>query len=131
LSRAQRVHALRGLTMAAYTLIAAFPFFWMVITIFKSNNDLYNPANNPLWFNQPPTFANVEYLFQQTRFTTWMLNSLIIGAAVVVITLLVAVPAGYALARLRLPGANQLGIIIFAPYLVPPTLLFILLTRVV
>jgi multiple sugar transport system permease protein len=131
LNRSQRGHALRGLTMAAYTLIAAFPFFWMVITIFKGNNDLYNPANNPLWFNQPPTLANVEYLFQQTRFTTWMLNSLIIGVAVVAITLLIAVPAGYALARLRLPFANQLGMIIFATYLVPPTLLFIPLTKVV
>jgi multiple sugar transport system permease protein len=131
LTPSQRATALRGLTMAGYTLVAAFPFFWMVITIFKSNSDLYNPANNPLWFNLPPTFANVEYLFQQTRFTTWMLNSLIIGVCVVVITLVVSVPAGYALARLRLPGANQLGMVIFATYLVPPTLLFIPLTRVV
>jgi multiple sugar transport system permease protein len=131
LTRSQQSTALRGLTMAAYTLIAAFPFLWMIVTIFKSNNDLYNPANNPLWFNQPPTFANVEYLFQQTRFTTWMLNSLIIGVLVVAITLAVGVPAGYALARLRLPGANQLGMAIFATYLIPPTLLFIPLTKVV
>jgi multiple sugar transport system permease protein len=131
LTRSQQSTATRGLVMAAYTLIAAFPFFWMVITIFKANNDLYNPANNPLWFNQEPTFANVQYLFEQTRFTTWMLNSLIIGVCVVVITLLIAVPAGYALARLRLPGAQQMGMLIFATYLVPPTLLFIPLTRVV
>jgi len=131
ITRSQQSMAMRGLAMAAYTLVAAFPFFWMVITIFKANNDLYNPANNPLWFNQAPTFANVEYLFQQTRFTTWMMNSLIIGVLVVVITLVIAVPAGYALARLRLPGANQMGMLIFATYLVPPTLLFIPLTRVV
>src|SRR5260370_9429173 len=60
-----------------------------------------------------------------------MANSLIIGIGVVVITRLTAVPAGYALARLRLPGAEQLGIAIFATYLVPPTLVFIPLTRVV
>jgi multiple sugar transport system permease protein len=131
ITRSQQSMAMRGLAMAAYTLVAAFPFFWMVITIFKANNDLYNPANNPLWFNQAPTFANVEYLFQQTRFTTWMMNSLIIGVLVVAITLVIAVPAGYALARLRLPGANQMGMLIFATYLVPPTLLFIPLTRVV
>ena len=131
LTRHQRGTALRGLMMTLYTLITAFPFLWMVLTVFKTNGDLYNPANNPLWFNQLPTFANIEYLFQQTRFSTWMVNSLIIGVAVVAITLVVAVPAGYALARLRLPGANNLGIIIFATYLVPPTLLFIPLTRVV
>jgi multiple sugar transport system permease protein len=131
LNRSQRGMLFRGLTMAVYTLVTAFPFYWMLITVFKSNADLYNLANNPLWFNQAPTLANIEYLFQQTRFGTWMLNSLTIGALVVVITLVVAVPAGYALARLRLPGANQLGIVIFATYLIPPTLLFIPLTRVV
>jgi multiple sugar transport system permease protein len=131
LTHSQRNTLWRGLAMAFYTLITVFPFYWMLITVFKANADLYNLANNPLWFNQPPTLANIEYLFQQTRFMTWMLNSLMIGVAVVAITLVVAVPAGYALARLRLPGANQLGIVIFATYLIPPTLLFIPLTRVV
>jgi multiple sugar transport system permease protein len=131
LSRRQRGTLGRGLAMAVYTLITVFPFYWMLITVFKANGDLYNLANNPLWFNLAPTFANIQYLFEQTRFTTWMLNSLVIGVGVVVITLIVAVPAGYALARLRLAGANQLGILIFATYLVPPTVLFIPLTRVV
>ena len=131
LNRSQRSTLWRGLAMGFYTLITVFPFYWMLVTVFKANGDLYNLANNPLWFNQPPTLANILNLFEQTRFTTWMLNSLTIGVAVVAITLIVAVPAGYALARLRLPGANQLGIVIFATYLIPPTLLFIPLTRVV
>jgi multiple sugar transport system permease protein len=130
-SRRQQGTVLRALALAVYTLVTVFPFYWMVITIFKQNADLYNETNNPLWFNLAPTFANVQYLLQQTRFMTWMMNSLIIGVCVVAITLLLAVPAGYALARLRLPGAEQLGIVIFATYLVPPTLLFIPLTRVV
>src|SRR5204862_1205309 len=102
-----------------------------LVTALKQNSDLYELKNNPLIFNQPPTLAHVEYLFQKTLFGTWMLNSLIIGLAVVAITLLISTPAGYALARLDLPGAQQLGIAIFATYLVPPTLLFIPLTRVV
>jgi multiple sugar transport system permease protein len=131
LTRSQRGTLLRGLALALYTLVTVFPFYWMVITIFKQNGDLYSETNNPLWFNAPPTLANVQYLLEQTRFLTWMANSLIIGIGVVIITLLTAVPAGYALARLRLPGAEQLGIAIFATYLVPPTLVFIPLTRVV
>src|SRR4051794_32924335 len=127
----QRRDVLRILALAVYTLVAVFPFYWMLITTFKQNSDLYSTDNNPLWFNAPPTLDNVTYLLEQTRFLTWMLNSLIIGVGVVVITLIVAVPAGYALARLNLPGAEQLGIAIFATYLVPPTLLFIPLTRVV
>jgi multiple sugar transport system permease protein len=130
-TRGQRGTLLRALALAIYTLVTVFPFYWMIITIFKQNSDLYNETNNPLWFNAAPTFANVQYLLEQTRFLTWMANSLIIGVCVVAITLGLAVPAGYALARLRLPGAEQLGIVIFATYLVPPTLLFIPLTRVV
>jgi multiple sugar transport system permease protein len=131
LSRAQRGTLMRGLALALYTMVTVFPFYWMIITVFKQNGDLYSETNNPLWFNAPPTLDNVLYLLEQTRFVTWMMNSLIIGIGVVVITLLTAVPAGYALARLRLPGAEHLGIAIFATYLVPPTLIFIPLTRVV
>lgn len=123
--------ALRALCAAAYVLAAAFPFYWMLITTFKTNSDLYELKNNPLWFNEPPTLDHVVYLFTRTLFGTWMANSMIIGVAVVLITLVIATPAGYALARLNLPGAQQLGIAIFATYLVPPSLLFIPLTRVV
>lgn len=130
-TRADRGQLLRISALAVYTLVAVFPFYWMVITVFKQNSDLYSETNNPLWFNAAPTLDNVIYLLEQTRFLTWMANSLIIGVSVVVITLLTAVPAGYALARLRLPGAEHLGIAIFATYLVPPTLIFIPLTRVV
>jgi multiple sugar transport system permease protein len=131
LTRSQRGTILRALALALYTVVTVFPFYWMIITVFKQNSDLYNETNNPLWFNAAPTLDNVVYLLQQTRFLTWMANSLIIGIGVVVITLITAVPAGYALARLRLPGAEQLGIAIFATYLVPPTLVFIPLTKVV
>src|SRR5262249_54695398 len=92
---------------------------------------LYNLQNNPLWFNLPPTLAHLEYLFTRTLFGRWLVNSPVIGVAVVIITLAAATPAGYALARLNLPGAQQMGIVIFATYLVPPSLLFIPLTRVV
>jgi multiple sugar transport system permease protein len=131
LNRSQRGTIMRAFALALYTVVTVFPFYWMIITVFKQNADLYSETNNPLWFNAPPTLDNVVYLLQQTRFLTWMANSLIIGIGVVVITLITAVPAGYALARLRLPGAEQLGIAIFATYLVPPTLVFIPLTKVV
>jgi multiple sugar transport system permease protein len=131
LTRRQRGTLVRALAMAIYVLVMVFPFYWMFITTFKKNSDLYELKNNPLIFNEWPTLAHVDYLFTKTLFGTWMWNSMVIGVSVVLITLLVATPAGYALARLSLPGAQQLGITIFATYLVPPTLLFIPLTRVV
>ncbi len=117
--------------MGIYVTVTAFPFYWMFITAFKTNSDLYTLSNNPLWFNELPTFGHIIYLFQNTRFGTWMMNSAIIGVCVVAITLVIATPAGYALARIDLPGANQMGMSIFATYLVAPSLLFIPLTRVV
>ena len=68
LNRTQRGTILRVLALGIYTLVTVFPFYWMVITIFKQNSDLYNETNNPLWFNAAPTFANVQYLLEQTRF---------------------------------------------------------------
>jgi multiple sugar transport system permease protein len=131
LTQARRGELTRAVLMGIYVIITAFPFYWMFITAFKTNNDLYTLANNPLWFNELPTFGHIIYLFENTRFGTWMLNSAIIGVCVVAITLVIATPAGYALARLDLPGAQKMGIAIFATYLVPPSLLFIPLTRVV
>jgi multiple sugar transport system permease protein len=114
-----------------FVILAAFPFYWMLITAFKTNADLYNVTNIPFWFNEPPTLAHFRYLFDQTLFLRWMANSLIIGVCVVAITLATAIPAGYALTRLVGRNAEALGIGIFLTYLVPPTLLFLPLSRVV
>lgn len=131
LRRSQLNTLLRALIVTIYVLAAAFPFYWMVLTTFKQNEDLYSLRGNPLWFNLAPTLAHIEYLLSETLFLTWLKNSLVIAVLVVAITLIIATPAGYALARLNLPGAQQLGITIFATYLIPPTLLFIPLTKVV
>jgi multiple sugar transport system permease protein len=118
-------------TVAFFVILAAFPFYWMLITAFKTNADLYNVTNIPFWFNRPPTLAHFRYLFEQTLFLRWLVNSLIIGVCVVAITLATAIPAGYALTRLTGRQGEALGIGIFLTYLVPPTLLFLPLSRVV
>jgi multiple sugar transport system permease protein len=119
------------LVLTISTVLLAFPFYWMVIATFKQNIDLYGMENNPFIFNLPPTLDNLRLLFNQTRFLTWLANTAIVGAIVVAITLLLSVPAAYALARLTGKWGERLGIGIFLTYLVPPTLLFIPLSRVV
>src|SRR5262249_52896663 len=118
-------------SVAFFLVLAAFPFYWMVITSFKSNADLYNVTNIPFWFNDPPTLEHFHYLFEKTLFTTWLLNSLIIGLCVTAITLVTAVPGAYSLARMTGRNGEALGIGIFLTYLVPPTLLFLPLSRVI
>ena len=117
--------------VAFFVILAAFPFYWMVITAFKQNSDLYDVTNVPFWFNEPPTLEHLVYLFKETLFTRWLLNSLTIGVCVTVITLVTAVPAGYSLARMKSRKGEALGIAIFLTYLVPPTLLFLPLSRII
>jgi multiple sugar transport system permease protein len=119
------------LVLTVFTVLLAFPFYWMVIATFKQNIDLYGMENNPFIFNLPPTLDNLKLLFTETRFLLWLKNTVVVGGIVVAITLLLAVPAAYALARLTGKWGERLGIAIFLTYLVPPTLLFIPLSRVV
>jgi multiple sugar transport system permease protein len=112
-------------------VIAVFPFYWMVITAFKQDADLYRMDVVPLWFHMPPTLEHFTRLFTQTYFTAQLLNTLQLAACVVIVTMAMALPAGYALARLRLPASENLGIGIFLTYLVPSIILFIPLARVV
>ena len=114
-----------------FVLIAVFPIYWMAITAFKQDPDLYRMDNIPFWFNMAPTLKHFHTLFYQTNYGAWIVNTMTISVWVAVITLLTAVPAGYALARLRLPGAENTGIGIFMSYLVPPIILFLPLSRVV
>jgi multiple sugar transport system permease protein len=122
-----------GLYVSAifFALLAAFPFLWGLITSFKADQDLYVVANNPFVFNKPPTLQHVRYLFDNTPFFTFVKNTAIVGLAVVVITLVLALPAAYALARIPMKWGGPLGIAIFFVYLVPPSLLFISLSRLI
>jgi multiple sugar transport system permease protein len=119
------------LVVLHFTVLLAFPFYWMVITTFKQTGDLYNLENNPFIFNEPPTLEHLKLLFTETRYLRWLGNTLMVGIIVVLITLLLALPAAYALARLTGRWGERMGIGIFLTYLVPPTLLFIPLSRVV
>ncbi|MDX1686802.1 MAG: carbohydrate ABC transporter permease [Candidatus Promineifilaceae bacterium] len=117
--------------VGAFCFFAAAPFAIMAITTFKQDRDLYRPQNNPFIYNDPPTLENLRLLFEGTNYPIFLRNSAIVGVLVVIITLVIAIPAAYALARLTGRWGERAGIAIFLVYLVPPTLLFIPLFRVV
>ncbi len=118
-------------TVALFCFFSTAPFVWMIITTFKQDRDLYRSGNNPFLYNAPPTLDHLRLLFFETKYNGFLWNSLFIGAAVVIITLVVSIPAAYSLARLTGRWGERAGIAIFLVYLVPPTLLFIPLFRVV
>jgi multiple sugar transport system permease protein len=133
--RAGRRHLLGRIALYAFvlltSLLAAGPFVWSTITAFKSNADLYNVENNPYVFNDNPTWENIKFLLTGSAFPTFLWNTIWVGIAVVLITLVLGLPAAYSLARLGGRWSGVLGIAIFLVYLVPPTLLFLPMTRVI
>jgi multiple sugar transport system permease protein len=125
-----------------FAIVLAFPFYWALTTMFKRDLDLINIKSTPYTYNDASghahwdfwnymTFHHVSYIFKHTSYPTWLENTVIVGVAVVAITLLFALPAGYALARLSGSWGQSAGVGIFLVYLVPPTLLFIPLARLI
>jgi multiple sugar transport system permease protein len=122
--------------------VLAFPFYFALVTTFKSNLDLSNVERSPYLYHDPEgnlgwdfwndaTLDHVQFIFEDTNYPTWLLNTFLVGLAVVGITLLLAMPAGYALARLAGGWGQTAGVGIFLVYLIPPTLLFLPLSRIV
>lgn len=116
------------LPLGMFVVVLLFPFYWMIITTVRPDGELYRPWNaanyNPFWTNNP-TFEHIALLFEETLFTTWLWNTMLISAASTLISLTCGVCAGYALSRLKFRFAGSLGTGIFVTYLVPQTLLFI------
>ena len=123
--------AVQRVIVVLFAAALAFPFLWMVITSFKRTSDLYDLKNNPFLFNEPPTLEHWRLLFAETPFARWLGNTLFVGLLVSAVTLLLALPAAYGLARLAGRWGERAGIVMFLMYLIPPTLLFIPLSRVV
>ncbi|MDP9373317.1 MAG: carbohydrate ABC transporter permease [Chloroflexota bacterium] len=119
-----------GLPVIAFLVLLLLPFYIMAIVSFKAESEFLQRSNNPFFITRF-TLNHYRYLFQNTLFVRWSLNTTLIAVVSTGVSLFFSILAGYALARLRFRGANALGWIIFVTYLVPQTLLFLPLTRVV
>jgi multiple sugar transport system permease protein len=125
-----------------FAIFLAFPFYFALVTMFKTNLEPANVENSPYVYNDLEgnfqwdfwnyaTFEHVTFLFEETNYPRWLLNTALVGLAVVAITLALAMPAGYALARLAGGWGQGAGVAIFLVYLIPPTLLFLPLSRLI
>ncbi len=84
-------------------MIAVFPLYWVIATSLKAQVDVFRMP--PVWIFKP-TLENYEMVFS-SRFPGYFLNSLIVSVGTVTLSLLIGVPAGYGLARLRGFGAGK------------------------
>ena len=120
------------LPLLPYLFFALFPLYFMMVTSLKTDNELYDLEAVPFWITGAGfTVGNYGYLFEETPYAVWMFNTLKVSISATAISVAIAILAAYALARLRFRGAETFGVAVFVTYLVPPSLLFLPLARVV
>lgn len=109
--------------LVIFAIFFLLPPIYMLITSLKTSAEI-SAATNPWWvFN--PTFANYKELLGSTSYQTFFRNSAIVSICVVTITMLISVPAAFALSRMKFWGSATLATGVFLTYLIPETLLFI------
>jgi multiple sugar transport system permease protein len=117
--------------LIGFIVVLLFPFYWMAITTFKSNEELYNYKEyNPFWIASP-TLENVNRLLFQTDYPQWLTVTMTVAVVATAISLFASVLAAYAIQRLRFKGGQYVGLAIYLAYLVPPSILFIPLATMV
>ncbi len=118
------------LPLTFFMIILLFPFYWMFIVSLKPNTELLNSEANPfLLFSV--TLDHYAYLFTDTEFVRYVWNSMVVTVGATILSLGASILIGYALGRFKFKGGGVMGTVIFLAYLVPPTLLFIPLSRVI
>lgn len=118
------------LPLAVFMFVLLFPFYWMTITAFKPNEELLSRGANPFWVINP-TLAHIRKLLFDTAYPEWLFNTMLVAVVATFLSIVCSVLAAYAVERLRFKGSRYVGMSVFLAYLVPPSILFIPLAKVV
>jgi multiple sugar transport system permease protein len=109
-------------SLAFFTVLSLGPFYWMLVTSLKTRRELYRIVS--LW-PQQVYWGHWKEVFTTVGVTAWMVNSLEVAMTTTVLSVLIGIPAAYAISRLRFPGRKALGLSLILVYLVPSYVLFI------
>jgi multiple sugar transport system permease protein len=109
--------------LALFAIFALVPPIYMIITSLKSSAEI-SAATNPWWVFHP-TLSNYIELLTSNQFLRFFWNSAMVSVVVVTITMLISVPAAFALSRMRFWGSATLATGVFLTYLIPDSLLFL------
>ena len=117
--------------LAIIVFVLLFPFYWMGITSFKTNEELHGYRGlSALWVHDP-TLEHIRHLLFETEYPRWLWNTMFVTVTSTFLSIFCAVCAAYAIERLRYKGSRTVGMLIFLAYLVPPSILFIPLSVMV
>ena len=117
--------------LVLFLIILLFPFYWMGITSFKPNEELYDYSKTSPFLLNHATLAHVQKLLFETSYPEWMWNTVLVSVVSTFLSLFASVCAAYAIERVRFSGSHHVGMLIFLAYLVPPSILFIPLALMV
>jgi multiple sugar transport system permease protein len=117
--------------LVPFLFFILFPIYFMVLTAFKSDRELYDLQAVPFWIRDGISLGHFRHLLFKTNFLRWLANSLVVAFVTMLASVAISILAAYALARIRFPGRQPFGVAVFITYLVPPTLLFLPLTQIV
>ena len=109
--------------LVLFAIVSLTPPVYMLITSLKSSAEI-GAATNPWWVFHP-TLSNYVELLTSDQFLRFFWNSSVVSIVVVVVTMLISVPAAFALARMKFWGSATLATGVFLTYLIPDSLLFI------
>ena len=134
-ARAGSIHRSRRWALIwSYVFLVIFAVFflmppiYMFITSLKSSGEI-SAVTNPWWVYHP-TLENYEALLGSVTYMTFFRNSAVVALIVVIVTMLISIPAAFALSRMKFWGSTTLATGVFLTYLVPDTLLFIPLFKI-
>jgi len=129
---AQRRWAMWGsyAALGVFVLMFLVPPFYTIITSLKSSAEISAQIGSP-WLVHHPTLDNFVSLITSATFRTFFLNTIMITAAVVVVTMVISILAAFSLARLKFRGSETLATGVFLTYLIPASLLFIPLFQII
>ncbi|MFZ0852715.1 MAG: carbohydrate ABC transporter permease [Hyphomicrobiaceae bacterium] len=109
--------------LVLFAIFFLLPPIYMLITSLKTSAEI-SAATNPWWVSNP-TLSNYRELLGSNQYLTFFRNSAIVSVTVVTITMLISVPAAFALSRMKFWGSATLATGVFLTYLIPETLLFL------
>ena len=114
--------------LVTFAVFFLMPPIYMFITSLKSSGEI-SAVTNPWWVYHP-TLENYEALLGSVTYMTFFRNSAVVAIVVVIVTMLISIPAAFALSRMKFWGSTTLATGVFLTYLVPDTLLFIPLFKI-
>jgi multiple sugar transport system permease protein len=127
-TRGRGVKALpRIISMVVLSIVVLGPLYWVTISAFKGREEIIRSV--PTFWPESFTLSNFEQLFMATEYPVFLRNSIIVGVATTVVTVLISLAAAYGLYRLKVPGSGKIAGIVLLSYMIPGTLLIVPLYR--